>query len=75
MQPVKQQLKKKLICKCSADINYEISQGVLLSTIHININNIYSNIMIIAITIQNVFKPRVTIIIMTVITQVYQLWL
>ena len=32
MQPVKQQLKNKLICKCSTDINYEISQGVLLST-------------------------------------------
>ena len=32
MQPVKQQLKNKLICKCSTDINYEISQVVLLST-------------------------------------------
>ena len=31
--------------------------------------------MIIAITILNVFKPRVTIIIMTVITRVYQFWL
>ena len=36
---------------------------------------IFIVIIIIAITVINVFKPRVTIIIMTVIIRVYQFWL
>ena len=45
-----------------------------LYPLHNNINNIYSNNDK-TITILNVFKPRVTIIIMTVIIRVYQFWL
>ena len=42
---------------------------------YIIILTIFIVIIIMAITILNVYKPRVTIIIMTVITRVYQFWL
>ena len=51
---------------------YKLRDIVRSTSIHyIIILTIFIVIMIIAITILNVFKPRVTIIIMTVITRVY----